>query len=285
LGLVEKWKNWRDVSKRRNAVATAIASRNPDTVKNALANVRPEEADTELRSAWVRSAIDEQNLQSFKEVLRFVDDPNIDIEVNKGSGRYPDIHHLTPLAYALTEARTHDISLLLATNPRVTVADEYLEDAKSGGMQDVAAALASRVADNRRHEADLRQQEAAQLDQEAADGGVTKSTPAPAPEPGVVTAPAPADSGENGETWARMSETSVAHVTSSKIINRKMTEIFNFESKERTVITTNLETGVDTMNPVEKFETVPQAAVQRAGEMLKSLNDDEAAQKRATFKL
>jgi hypothetical protein len=280
VGLVDKWRKWRDVSKRRNAVAEAISSRNPDTVKTALANIQPEEVSTDLKSAWIRSAIDEQNLQSFKEVLRFIDDPNIDIAVNKGSARYPDMHHLTPLAYAISEARTHDIALLLAGNPRATVAGEYLDAAKSGGMQDVAAVVAGRVADVRRHEADLRQQEAAQLDQEAAQGGAPKE-PAQA-EP--ATAPPAAVTVAEGETWARMSETSVAHVTSSKAISRKMTEIFNFESKERTVITTNLDTGAERLGAAEKFETVPESAVKRAAEMLKTLSAGGDGQKK-TFRL
>ncbi len=277
MGLVDKWNKWRDVSKRKNAVGEAISSRNPDTVKVALANISPAEASDDDKSGWLRRAIDEQDAECFKAVLKFTDTPNLVFKIDEG-GRYTDYHYYSLLCYALTKARTHDISKMLAGDPRVKVTDDDLEAAKNGGMQDVAAILAGRVADIRRHEADLRQQEAIHLDQEAAAGGAPKAEAPPLP-----AAPAAAHDGP-AETWALMSETSIAHVTASKAIGRKMTEIFNFESKERTLITTNLDTGAETLGAAEKFETVPESAVKHAAEMLKTLSAGGDGQK-MTFRL
>lgn len=273
--LIDKWRNWRDLCARKNAVTEALSSRNPGTVKTALANIKPEEIKPEEKTGYMRRAIDEQSLECFKQVLIFADDPNMQIEVNEGSDRYPDRHNYSLLTYALKCARTHDISLTLAGDPRVIVRDDDLELAKAGGMQDVAAVLAGRVADMRRHEADLRLQEAAHLDQEA--HAPVPATEAPAPS----EAPAPAATTE-GETWALMSETSVAHVTASPLIGRKLTAIFNFADKERVIITENLKTGAETIGAAEKFDSLSPDTIQRAADRLKALSSE--GQKR-TFSL
>jgi hypothetical protein len=269
--LVDKWRNWRDVSKRKKAASEAIGSRNPETAKAAFANLKPEEISSDEKARYLRDAIDEQNVAVFKEVLRFVDDPNLEIGIDKG-GRYVEMHYYSPLAYALSEARTHDISLTLAGDPRVAVKDEDLETAKNQGMTDVAAVLTHRVADVRRHEADLRLQEAAHLDQEAA------AKPADAP------APAAKPANQNEDVWALMSETSVAHMTSSPVVGRKLTEIFKFDDKERVTVSENLKTGAESPPTTEKFENLSADTVRRAEEKLKALNAEAAGTKR-TFSL
>lgn len=264
MGLLEKWRNWRELSARKSEVIDAIQSRNPEAVKTTLSNLQPEEVTSDEKSDYLRRAIDEQNVLSFKEVLRFVDDPNLEIGIDKG-GRYVEMHYYSPLAYALGEAHTHDISLMLAGDPRVKVKEEYMETAKNSGMGDVVTVLTKRMADVHRHEADLRLQEAAHLDQEAAK-------PAPVTQAQDPVAPPPAAANNNNDDiWALIPGNSIAHVVSSPAIGRKLTNIFNFDDRERVIITENLTTGKETVGLAEKFDAISPDAVKRAEDKLKAL--------------
>jgi hypothetical protein len=127
-------------------------------------------------------------------------------------------------------------------------------------MQDVALVLTKRSAD-------LKRQEAAQLDREAekpVEGVTAVEKPAPAANDAV---PAP-------QGWVRVAENSVAHVTPMEPLNRKITEIFNFETRERLVITENLKTGAETFSQPESFDAIAAANIQRAADALKSLSSD-----------
>lgn len=257
--LREKWRKGRESKARRKAAFNAIGSGYPADVKAALSILEPGDLRERDPGMMMKSAIDRQDLTVFKEVLVYLDDPNTTIKYDVYENRSTYTYTYSPISYALEQARTHDISLLLASNPRTNINDKLLESARSGGMQDVAAVLAKRIAE-------LRRQEAVMLDREAAATG----------EPAAVTStPAPASTNDEplapGETWALMSKTSVAHVTSSEIINRKLTEIFNFESRERVQITENLKTGVESIGKPESFDTLGPETVSRAQKMLQQL--------------
>lgn len=269
-GLVDKWRNWRDLVGRKKAATQSIPTHDPGTVKAAFANLRPEEVTDEEKSGYLRAAIDQQNVLVFKEVLRFVDNPNLEIAVDKG-GRYSDWHYYSPLSYALTQARTHDISLVLAGDPRVNVTEDSLGTAKLYGMSDVATVLTKRLADVARHESDLRLQEAAHLDQQAAAPTALDQATSPATEPPAPASASANNAGANQDNWVLMSDTSVAHVVTTPALNRKLTNIFNFEDKERVIITEKLDTGKETVAPAEKFEAVSADAVKRAEDKLKEL--------------
>ncbi len=66
------------------------------------------------------------------------------------------------------------------------------------------------------------------------------------------------------ETWLRMGEGKVAHVGIYPALERKLTEIFNFESRERIVISENLRTGAENMAAPQSFDTLDEAALQKA---------------------
>lgn len=144
---------------------------------------------------------------------------------------------------------------------------EDMDEARRQGMTDVGMVLAKRIAD-------MRRQEAAELDKEA--GEKVEAIPAVATETPVPP------SAKSADTWALMSENSIAHVTSSEVIGRKLTEIFNFDARERVQISENLKTGVETLGQPEKFDTLSPAVIQRAQDMLKALNGDNA---KRSFKL
>jgi hypothetical protein len=103
-----------------------------------------------------------------------------------------------------------------------------------------------------------------------------------------VAAPAPA-ANENkpaasGETWALMNATTIAKIAEMPLLNRKITEIFNFESRERLIISENLKTGAETLGVAESFTTLADAVLARAADELKKAGgippvmDDKPAQ-------
>ena len=63
----------------------------------------------------------------------------------------------------------------------------------------------------------------------------------------------------------------VAKVGTFPAMNRRLTEIFNFENKERVIISENLKTGAETLGQPEKFSALADEIVQRAAEQLQRL--------------
>ncbi len=95
---------------------------------------------------------------------------------------------------------------------------------------------------------------------------------APAPAATIAPAAACADS----ETWKRMGEDKAAHVGVYPDLARKITQVFNFATRERIVITENLKTGAETMGPAEKFDMLSDAAVAQAADAFRQLGGDPA---------
>jgi uncharacterized protein len=105
------------------------------------------------------------------------------------------------------------------------------------------------------------------------------------PMPAAIPAPAaaqPAKEPVAGESWILVAPDTLAHINVYPPIGRKLTEIFNFTARERTVITENLKTGAETMTTAERFETLSPDVLARAEEKWKSLDGalpDKAAKK------
>lgn len=72
----------------------------------------------------------------------------------------------------------------------------------------------------------------------------------------------PAYSGN--DKWLRTGEHQVTHIGDIPDINRRLTEIFNFETRERTVINENTRSGVETTSAPENFDTIAEAALRKA---------------------
>lgn len=84
-----------------------------------------------------------------------------------------------------------------------------------------------------------------------------KTSPPPAVDPA-----APPSAAE--EAWIMAGKGRIAHAGTYPEIGRKLTEVFNFESRERIVIAENLKTGAETLTPPESFDTVNEDALRRA---------------------
>lgn len=86
----------------------------------------------------------------------------------------------------------------------------------------------------------------------------------PAAVPKLVSAVAPASLPQDNETWALAGKHSVAHISTFPALNRRITEIFNFESRERAAFTENLSLRSETMAPHESFDSLSEDALERA---------------------
>ena len=80
----------------------------------------------------------------------------------------------------------------------------------------------------------------------------------------VATPAAAVSSADAAERWTLVGRNRVAHNGSYPDIGRKITEIFNFESRERTVITENLKTGAESLSTPERFDHINADALQKA---------------------
>lgn len=96
---------------------------------------------------------------------------------------------------------------------------------------------------------------------------VAVAAPAAAEAPAAIETPAYA----GNDKWLRTGEQHVTHISEIPDINRRLTEIFNFETRERTVIHENLNTGAETVAPPESFDRVSEAALRRAIEAFEKL--------------
>ncbi len=66
------------------------------------------------------------------------------------------------------------------------------------------------------------------------------------------------------ETWLRMGAGKIAQVGIYPALERKLTEIFNFESRERITISENLRTGVENMAAPQSFDVIEETVLQKA---------------------
>lgn len=97
------------------------------------------------------------------------------------------------------------------------------------------------------------------------------------------TTPVTAEAGrmpdESAEEWILMGDTQVARVGLYPATGRRLTHIFNFESRERIIISENLKTGAENITQPEKFDTLEEAHVASALEAYRKLGGkaDDAA--------
>lgn len=80
----------------------------------------------------------------------------------------------------------------------------------------------------------------------------------------LYAVPAAAKASDDRETWLRIGQDKIAHIGSYPAIERKLTEIFNFTTRERLTISENLRTGVENTLPPQSFDSLPDAALDAA---------------------
>lgn len=77
-----------------------------------------------------------------------------------------------------------------------------------------------------------------------------------APPAATAPAPAPPVKGQESEEWVLMGKDKIAQVGTYPALGRQITEIFNFTSMDRRVITTNLTLKTETIAPAESLDTL-----------------------------
>jgi hypothetical protein len=73
------------------------------------------------------------------------------------------------------------------------------------------------------------------------------------------------------ERWVRLGEDSVAFTGFYRPIEKKLTEIFNFSSRERLTIVENLRSKTDAMTPAVSFDELPERILRKALEEFERL--------------
>lgn len=82
----------------------------------------------------------------------------------------------------------------------------------------------------------------------------------------------------DAEIWVRMGAQKVARVGVYPALGRRLTEIFNFESRERLIISENLKTQAENLTPPQSFDEMPEPLLRKALEAFRAQGgqaDDE----------
>jgi len=69
---------------------------------------------------------------------------------------------------------------------------------------------------------------------------------------------------QDRETWLRIGDDKIAHIGIYPALERKLTDIFNFTTRERLTISENLRTGVESTLPTQSFDSLPETALDAA---------------------
>lgn len=80
----------------------------------------------------------------------------------------------------------------------------------------------------------------------------------------------PAGEAQATSPWKRTGDNLLAHINEMPELGRRITEIFNFESRERTVISENLATGAETLTSPESFDAIGIDALRKAVEAFRA---------------
>jgi hypothetical protein len=85
------------------------------------------------------------------------------------------------------------------------------------------------------------------------------------------------------EIWELPTPSIAAKITTMPALQRKITEIFNFETRERSTITRNLKTGQDMQSEAEPFDKISEDAVALATQKLRTMGGKLPGEKAPEF--
>ena len=87
----------------------------------------------------------------------------------------------------------------------------------------------------------------------------------------ALTANADAMPEGDDEVWVRMGAHQVARVGVYPALSRRLTEIFNFETRERMIISENLKNGAENITPPASFDALEEGALKKAFDAFRDL--------------
>ncbi len=178
-----------------------------------------------------------------------------------------DLNYVYPLHKAAGAGETDIVKALLAAGADVNVRTKDTEDtplhfAITGGRRGIAELLVAARA--RIDIAGKDGKTAAQLAKdtgpkmyEIVDPGAKEREYNPLPTP--------------TENWDLVTPMSVSKISVIPALNRRITEIFNFETQERTTISQNMKTNAETVTPPEAFSGLVDGVVDLAAKKLQLL--------------
>lgn len=214
--------------------------------------------------------------------------------LDRGANKTPDEHPLHSVAaHGNIEAATlllqHGV---IKISDRNAVSQTALHSAAQKNQPEMARFLLAQGIDKNMQDKDKRtalsyaQQFAMKEMIELLQGPLPKREPLPVkpvetppapvvaqkPEPAAVVIPVaqpvviatPPGSANDVETWTLAGSHSVAHITVLPALNKKLTDLFNFESRERVTFSENLATKAELMGPHQNFDTISDDALLKA---------------------
>lgn len=186
-----------------------------------------------------------------------------------------------PLHYAASQGHNQLLKLLIEKNADVNAQDQDgntpLHHAISRGNIGAVDALLKKGArtDIENHQGATAVQLAAErgnkqirrLIEPVAQEALAKSTTA-------LTASATALPEQDAEVWVPMGRHQMARVGVYPALSRRLTEIFNFETRERLIITENLKTGAENVTPPLCFDETDERALRAAFNAFRAAGGD-----------
>lgn len=145
----------------------------------------------------------------------------------------------TPLLLAIAQGHTKVVELLLEKGADIEIQNTYGRSAYAQAREG-------------RNNAQIRELVGSRVRAAAEE----RTTP--------LNATADALPARNASTWVLMGDAQVAHVSVHPALGRRLTEIFNFESRERLIISENLKTRAENITPPLPFDETPEPLLKKA---------------------
>lgn len=195
-------------------------------------------ADTQvkMRSRW--RAIHYAAQHGAEGLMKALLEQDGDINVQNGSGS-------TPLHLAISQGQADIVKMLLDKGARIDIEDEYGKTAYRTATERGNNQITSLIAPLAKEE-------------------LAKRTTA-------LTANADAMPEGDAEVWVRMGAHQVARVGVYPALGRRLTEIFNFEARERLIISENLKTGAENITPPATFDTLAEGSLKKAFDIFRDM--------------
>lgn len=201
--------------------------------------------------------------------LKMLIDRGADTKVTGGSYSYHPIHYFA--MYGCIEG----FNLLLAANGIADIDARLSSDGNTalhmaaigGHVGMVEALLAAGARRDLENNEGLTAEAAALKKDKRATANILRAAQdaqkpaAPAAAPADITAGAAA---RGSDEWIKIGDHAVAHVMIVPEIGRRLTALFNFQSRERLMISENMNTGAESTLPPQGFDDVESAAIDAA---------------------
>ncbi|TAL27556.1 MAG: hypothetical protein EPN97_16955 [Alphaproteobacteria bacterium] len=195
--------------------------------------------------------------------------PSLIIPIIKAQGSNPNTHdnnYVYPLHKAAASGEMDVVKALVEHGADVNVRTRDTEDTP----------LHMAIRNGRRGVAEYLVQRGARIDIAGKDGlTATQLAKEAGPKMMLIVDPQTAANDRMREApmeiWELATPTQVAKISTLPALQRKITEIFNFETRERMTVTRNLKTGAESVGEAEPFANLAEEAVDLAAKKLKVL--------------